>query len=169
MTVKIPEEGTLLRIFIGEETGLAPLDACTVVTAPYGANGRVLGVLGVIGPTRMAYERVIPMVQATADVLGAALNPGRSIFCRSARSSTEAGMTRRSRASWVSASSTRERIRPSACPIVSPGRTETYSGLMRRPPRGRDGRRAGGRCRSPDVKGSPGTSNPARGRPPGAP
>ncbi len=64
-----------VRVFIGEETGLAPLDACTVVTAPYGANGKVLGVLGVIGPTRMAYERVIPMVQATADLLGAALNP----------------------------------------------------------------------------------------------
>ncbi|HEU0153816.1 MAG TPA: heat-inducible transcriptional repressor HrcA [Arenimonas sp.] len=64
-----------VRVFIGEETGLAPLDGCTVVTAPYGANGRVLGVLGVIGPTRMAYERVIPMVQATADLLGAALNP----------------------------------------------------------------------------------------------
>ncbi|MFY2764993.1 heat-inducible transcriptional repressor HrcA [Arenimonas sp. MALMAid1274] len=65
-----------VRVFIGEETGLAPLDACTVVTAPYGANGRVLGVLGVIGPTRMAYDRVIPMVQATADLLGAALDPG---------------------------------------------------------------------------------------------
>lgn len=72
-------EGTLkaqgVRVFIGEETGLAPLDACTVVTAPYHAQGRVMGVLGVIGPTRMAYERVIPMVQATADLLGAALNP----------------------------------------------------------------------------------------------
>ncbi|MGY6519579.1 MAG: heat-inducible transcriptional repressor HrcA [Lysobacteraceae bacterium] len=66
-----------VRIFIGEESGVAQLDNCTVVTAPYQANGQVLGVLGVIGPTRMAYERVIPMVQATADVLGAALNPGR--------------------------------------------------------------------------------------------
>lgn len=64
-----------VRVFIGEETGLASMDGCTVVTAPYGSNGRVLGVLGVIGPTRMAYERVIPMVQATADLLGAALNP----------------------------------------------------------------------------------------------
>ena len=64
-----------VRVFIGEESGLAPLEACTVVTAPYQAQGRVLGVLGVIGPTRMAYERVIPMVQATADLLGAALNP----------------------------------------------------------------------------------------------
>jgi heat-inducible transcriptional repressor len=65
-----------VRIFIGEETGLAPLDGMSLVTAPYGQDGKVLGVLGVIGPTRMAYERVIPMVQATADLLGAALNPG---------------------------------------------------------------------------------------------
>src|SRR5690606_6142546 len=63
-----------VRLFIGEESGVAPLDQCSVVTAPYGADGRVLGVLGVIGPTRMAYDRVIPMVQATANVLGAALN-----------------------------------------------------------------------------------------------
>lgn len=62
-----------VRIFIGEETGLAPFGGCTVVTAPYGVNGRVLGVLGVIGPTRMAYEQVIPMVQATADLVGQAL------------------------------------------------------------------------------------------------
>lgn len=65
-----------VRVFIGEETGLAPLDGCTVVTAPYrGGDGQLLGVLGVIGPTRMAYDRVIPIVQATAEVLGAALNP----------------------------------------------------------------------------------------------
>jgi heat-inducible transcriptional repressor len=64
-----------VRVFIGEESGLAPLDACTVVTAPYTRGGQVLGVLGVIGPTRMAYERVIPIVQATAELLGQALNP----------------------------------------------------------------------------------------------
>ncbi|WP_101924797.1 MULTISPECIES: heat-inducible transcriptional repressor HrcA [Luteimonas] len=64
-----------VRIFIGEETGLAPLEGVSLVTAPYSAGGRVLGVLGVIGPTRMAYERVIPVVQAAASVLGAALNP----------------------------------------------------------------------------------------------
>ena len=63
-----------MRIFIGEETGLAPLEGCPLVTAPYGAGGQVLGVLGVIGPTRMAYDRVIPVVQAAADVLGAALD-----------------------------------------------------------------------------------------------
>jgi heat-inducible transcriptional repressor len=64
-----------VRIFIGEETGLAPLDGVSVVTAPYLAGGQVLGVLGVIGPTRMAYERVIPVVQAAADALGAAIDP----------------------------------------------------------------------------------------------
>jgi len=64
-----------VRIFIGEETGLAPLEGVSLVSAPYAAGGRVLGVLGVIGPTRMSYERVIPVVQAAADVLGAALEP----------------------------------------------------------------------------------------------
>ncbi|MDH5823149.1 heat-inducible transcriptional repressor HrcA [Luteimonas sp. RD2P54] len=66
-----------VRIFIGEETGLAPLEGVSLVSAPYGAGGQVLGVLGVIGPTRMAYDRVIPLVQATAEVLGAALEPSR--------------------------------------------------------------------------------------------
>jgi len=62
-----------VRIFIGEETGLATFGGCTVVTAPYAVNGRILGVLGVIGPSRMAYQQVIPMVQATADLVGRAL------------------------------------------------------------------------------------------------
>jgi transcriptional regulator of heat shock response len=59
-----------VRIFIGEETGLAPFGGCTVVTAPYAVNGRVLGVLGVIGPTRLNYARVVPMVDLTARSLG---------------------------------------------------------------------------------------------------
>jgi heat-inducible transcriptional repressor len=67
-----------VRIFIGEETGLAPLEGMSLVTAPYRAGGvaggQVLGVLGVIGPSRMAYERVIPVVQAAADILGEALD-----------------------------------------------------------------------------------------------
>ncbi|WP_162456389.1 heat-inducible transcriptional repressor HrcA [Pseudoxanthomonas kalamensis] len=67
-----------VRIFIGEEAGLGRHDGVSVVTAPYTAGGRVLGVLGVIGPTRMAYERVIPVVQAAADVLGAAMEPSPS-------------------------------------------------------------------------------------------
>ncbi len=64
-----------VRIFIGEETGMAPLDGISLVTAPYGVAGRTLGVLGVIGPTRMAYERVIPVVQAAASALTQALGP----------------------------------------------------------------------------------------------
>ena len=64
-----------LRVFIGEESGLAPLDGFTVVTAPYASQGRTLGMLGVIGPTRMAYDRVIPIVQTAASLLGEALNP----------------------------------------------------------------------------------------------
>lgn len=62
-----------VRIFIGEETGLAPLEGVSLVTAPYASGGQVLGVLGVIGPTRMAYDRIIPVVQAAAEVLGGAL------------------------------------------------------------------------------------------------
>jgi heat-inducible transcriptional repressor len=62
-----------IRVFIGEESGLVPLQSCTVITAPYSSQGQVLGVLGVIGPTRMPYERVIPIVKATADLLGEAL------------------------------------------------------------------------------------------------
>lgn len=66
-----------VRIFIGEETGLAPLEGVSLVTAPYHADGRVLGVLGVIGPTRMAYDRVIPVVQAAAEALGDAIQGDR--------------------------------------------------------------------------------------------
>ena len=63
-----------VQIFIGEESGYEVLDDCSVVTSPYEAEGEVLGVLGVIGPTRMAYDRVIPIVDLTARLLGAALN-----------------------------------------------------------------------------------------------
>lgn len=63
-----------VRLFIGEESGFAALDGCSVVTASYGAQGRLLGAVGVIGPTRMAYDRVIPVVQATARLLSDALN-----------------------------------------------------------------------------------------------
>ncbi len=63
-----------VRLFIGEESGFTALDGCSVVTASYGAQGRMLGAVGVIGPTRMAYERVIPVVQATAGLLSDTLN-----------------------------------------------------------------------------------------------
>jgi len=64
-----------IQIFIGEESGYEMLDECSMVAAPYSVEGETLGVLGVIGPTRMAYDRVIPIVDATARLLGAALNP----------------------------------------------------------------------------------------------
>jgi heat-inducible transcriptional repressor len=63
-----------VQIFIGEESGFEALEECSVVTAPYSVEGRVLGVLGVIGPTRMAYDRVIPVVDVTARLLAATLN-----------------------------------------------------------------------------------------------
>ena len=63
-----------MQIFIGEESGYDVLDNCSVVTSPYEVDGQILGVLGVIGPTRMHYERVIPIVDITAKMLGAALN-----------------------------------------------------------------------------------------------
>ena len=66
--------GEGIQIFIGDESGYRMLDECSMVTAPYSVNGQVLGVLGVIGPTRMAYDRVIPIVDTTARLLGAALN-----------------------------------------------------------------------------------------------
>ncbi len=63
-----------VQIFIGEESGYEVLDNCSVVTSPYEMDGHILGVLGVIGPTRMDYERVIPIVDITAKMLGSALN-----------------------------------------------------------------------------------------------
>ena len=63
-----------VQIFIGGESGLAPLDGCSVVTAPYEADGQVVGSVGVIGPTRMAYDRVIPIVDITARLLSSALS-----------------------------------------------------------------------------------------------
>jgi len=63
-----------VQIFIGHESGYRILDDCTVVTAPYARDKDTVGVLGVIGPTRMAYERVIPIVDLTARLLGSALN-----------------------------------------------------------------------------------------------
>jgi len=66
-----------VQIFIGQESGYQILDDYSLVTAPYSSDKGVAGVLGVIGPTRMAYERVIPIVDLTAKVLGAALNSRR--------------------------------------------------------------------------------------------
>ena len=63
-----------VQIFIGSESGYLPLDECSMITAPYEADGQVVGTLGVIGPTRMAYERIIPIVDITAKLLSNALS-----------------------------------------------------------------------------------------------
>lgn len=62
-----------VQIFIGEESGYTHLETCSVVTAPYEINNEVVGVLGVIGPKRMEYDRVIPVVDVTAKLLSTAL------------------------------------------------------------------------------------------------
>ena len=66
-----------VQIFIGHESGYRILDDCSLVAAPYMIDQHTVGVLGVIGPTRMAYERVIPIVDVTARMLGSALNSRR--------------------------------------------------------------------------------------------
>ena len=63
-----------VQIFIGGESELVPMDLVSVVLAPYEVDGRIVGTLGVIGPTRMAYERVIPIVDITARLVSSALS-----------------------------------------------------------------------------------------------
>lgn len=63
-----------VQIFIGSESGYDVFDDCSVVSAPYSINEDVKGVLAVVGPTRMAYDRVIPIVDVTAKLLSEALN-----------------------------------------------------------------------------------------------
>jgi len=65
-----------VQIFIGHESGYKVLDACSIVAAPYQTDEDTIGVLGVIGPTRMAYDRVIPIVDIAARLLGKALGTG---------------------------------------------------------------------------------------------
>jgi heat-inducible transcriptional repressor len=70
----VSSKATGVQIFIGGESNLVPMDDMSVVTAPYEVNGKIVGTLGVIGPTRMAYERVIPIVDITAKLLSSALS-----------------------------------------------------------------------------------------------
>lgn len=63
-----------VQIFIGAESGFSVFDDFSVITAPYQSGGQTVGVLGVIGPTRMAYDTVIPLVDVTARLLGFALD-----------------------------------------------------------------------------------------------
>ena len=66
-------ESTGVQLFIGDESGYQPLGEMSLVTKPYEVNGQLAGVLGVIGPTRMDYKDVIPVVDVTARILGAAM------------------------------------------------------------------------------------------------
>jgi heat-inducible transcriptional repressor len=66
--------GQGVQIFIGGESGVSAPDEVSVVTSPYKVDGEVVGTVGVIGPTRMAYDRVIPIVDVTAKLLSSALS-----------------------------------------------------------------------------------------------
>lgn len=63
-----------VRIFIGGESQVVPFEELSVVSSPYAVDGRVVGTLGVIGPTRMAYDRMIQIVDITAKLVGSALS-----------------------------------------------------------------------------------------------
>jgi heat-inducible transcriptional repressor len=67
-------KGQGIHIFVGRESGLASLEGCSVITAPYAADGNIIGTLAVIGPKRMDYERIVPIVDITARLLGNALS-----------------------------------------------------------------------------------------------
>jgi len=66
--------GQGIHIFVGSESGLASLDECSVIAAPYSVDGQAVGTLAVVGPKRMDYERVIPIVDITSRLLGNALS-----------------------------------------------------------------------------------------------
>lgn len=70
----VGQQASGIQLYIGAESGVAPLDECSVIAAPFEVDGEVVGTLGVIGPTRMAYERVIPIVDITARLLSNALS-----------------------------------------------------------------------------------------------
>lgn len=63
-----------VQIFIGGDSSLVPMREMSVISAPYGVNGNIVGTLGVIGPTRMAYEKLIPIVDITAKLVSSALS-----------------------------------------------------------------------------------------------
>jgi heat-inducible transcriptional repressor len=63
-----------VQVFIGGESGFTAPDDVSVVTSPYKVDGEVVGTVGVIGPTRMAYDRVVPIVDVTAKLLSSALS-----------------------------------------------------------------------------------------------
>ena len=76
LSTSLSSEG--IQLFIGHESGYEILDDCSVVTSAYHIDGEQVGVLGVVGPTRMPYQRIIPAVDVTARLLSAALGGVRS-------------------------------------------------------------------------------------------
>jgi heat-inducible transcriptional repressor len=66
-----------VRIYIGGESGVVPYEELSIVSAPYEVDGRVVGTLGVIGPTRMAYDRMIQIVDITSRLVSNALSAPR--------------------------------------------------------------------------------------------
>jgi heat-inducible transcriptional repressor len=69
--LELARKGEGVRVFIGSENKLFSLSGSSIVAAPYAdANGKVVGVIGVIGPTRLNYARIVPMVDYTARVVG---------------------------------------------------------------------------------------------------
>lgn len=72
--LEVSQNAQGVQIYLGGESSVVPLDECSVITASYEVNGQIVGTVGVIGPTRMAYERVIPIVDITAKLLSSALS-----------------------------------------------------------------------------------------------
>ena len=69
--LELAARGDGVRIFIGSENRLFSLSGSSIIAAPYAnAQGNVVGVIGVLGPTRLNYARIIPMVDHTAKVVG---------------------------------------------------------------------------------------------------
>ena len=73
----VSDQADGVRIFIGGESQVVPVEDVSIVSAPYQVDGRVVGRLGVIGPQRMAYERMIQIVSITSKMLGTALSHNR--------------------------------------------------------------------------------------------
>jgi heat-inducible transcriptional repressor len=70
----IAGEAEGVRIYIGGESQIVPYEELSVVSSPYEVDGQIVGTLGVIGPTRMAYDRMIQIVDITSKLVGSALS-----------------------------------------------------------------------------------------------
>ena len=63
------QKGEQLQVVIGTENQCEEMNLCSVVMAEYGQEGQPMGKIGIIGPTRMEYSRIIPLVRCTADII----------------------------------------------------------------------------------------------------